>query len=94
MQVLTSLVNKSVTLKELLVGSLFGGLSYFLIAIFNISNEDVYNWDFALIFSKGGMLNSISLIALWCWYVVMAAWLIRLAVQSLRLFLIVLNRIS
>lgn len=48
--------NKEVSLKELILGFIVVGLFYFIVAFLNIPNEDIYNMDLNLIFTKGGLV--------------------------------------
>ncbi|TNE79935.1 MAG: hypothetical protein EP332_09270 [Bacteroidetes bacterium] len=44
--------------------------SYFLIAVLNISNEDLYNWELKRIFSEGGLFNQIAFLLMPVWLLV------------------------
>ena len=77
---------KKLTFQEILLG-LFGGyLSYILIAVFNISNEDLYNWDVELILSEGGFSNGAALIAFWLWFAIVVVWLASVGFRLIKQF--------
>lgn len=75
---------KKVTIKEIVLGIALGFTSYILIAVFNISNEDLYNWDVALIFSEGGFANSAALIAFWFWFLMVVIWIMSIAYRLMK----------
>ena len=75
---------RKISIRELIVGIIGGFLSYVLIAVLNISNEDIYNWDMNLIFSEGGILNIFALLLLWIWYLFMALWILSLLFRIIK----------
>ena len=75
---------KEITFKELILGFALVVLSYFLIAIFNISNEDLYNWDLEMIFTEGGALNILALIIFGVWYLLVLIWIISIVYRVLK----------
>ena len=78
---------KEVTLKELLLGFVVVALSYFIIAVLNISNEDIYNMDLDLIFTKGGWFNSIAFISFCLWFVITSLWLLSVIIRIVKAFM-------
>jgi hypothetical protein len=79
--------NKEVTLKELILGFVVIALSYFIIAVLNISNEDIYNMDLNLIFTKGGWFNSLAFISFCLWFVITSLWLLSVVIRIIRAFI-------
>ena len=76
---------KKITFQEILIGVFGGALSYLVIAVMNVSNEDLYNWDTGLIFTEGGAFNSFSVITFWVWFAVMTIWIIHIIIRLVRL---------
>lgn len=58
---------KAIPFRALLLWILFAYGFYFILALLNLSNEDVYNWDLNLIFSEGGLINQIALLLIPVW---------------------------
>ena len=78
-------VKKRIKPSEIILGVLLAGLSYFFIAVMNISNEDLYNWDLEIIFSEGGVLGITAIILYGLWWVLVPVWLIRLVYRLIKM---------
>ncbi|WP_159038553.1 hypothetical protein [Brumimicrobium mesophilum] len=68
------MINKKLTLKEILIAIGLLIPTYFIIAIFNISNEDLYNNDIDTIFSQGSFMNKTAYILFWIWLIIIILW--------------------
>ena len=77
---------KEVTPKELVLGFVVIVLTYFIIAVLNISNEDIYNMDLNLIFTKGGWFNSLAFISFCLWFLLTILWLTSVVIRIIKVF--------
>ena len=75
-----------ISIREIITGVFGGFLSYLLIAVVNMSNEDLYNWELSVIFSDGGWFNILALIMLWLWVLIMTIWIISIIVRVIKKF--------
>lgn len=68
------MINKKITIKEILIAIGLFIPTYFILAIFNISNEDLYNNDIESIFNEGSLLNKVAFILFWIWLILVFLW--------------------
>ena len=78
---------KEVSLKEILSGIFIAFSFYIIIAVINISNEDLYNWDIKVIFSEGGLWNISALLLFYVWGLATAIWLLFTIFRIIKAFI-------
>lgn len=77
-------MQNKISIRGILAGVILAILSYFIIAILNVSNEDIYGWNIKKIFQDGGAFNVIALLLFWAWFIITAIWLTVIAIRLIK----------